>query len=384
MAWQALLGTLGSSTSSNAANRQQILNQYGNVGWSGLNGYVNIAGPKTYTNKGAAIAQNLFDPGGQTGIWDKWLNSGDDVEYDPYWAYTPEQKAMHQKLGPYLTNKLGSGLNLYTGDYTSPLTQSEWDVINQNARLSALGEQGLTPLLKGEFPEQYYRDTIYQPLLKQYQEDTQPALEEQYAGPSGGGYWGSARAGAVGNGYRDLGDTLAAKRAELAWQVQQNVPNAVNAANALSTTGAAIQQTPRLIKQYGLDQQYNEWVRASVESQKYIDQAINFMGLSSGVMDIGNTNIPENTGALGNLGQLTQLASLFGNQGGSNNNYYSDWGASDVGSTYTTGQGLGNYGYSSSTPSYSSYTPGITNAYNTSSLNAINNMCNYQYLNNNY
>lgn len=384
MSWIASLGTTVAN-SQNANSNQGMFNLTGRL--------TNAQKSKNSRVKGGAVYDTFL--GGGLGLWSQGGIFGADQDeepaYDPYWAYTPEQKAMHQALGPYLTGKMGGDLNLYKGDYTSPLTQGEWDVINQNSRLSALGEQGLGSLLKGEFPEQYYRDTIYQPALKQFQEDVAPALEEQYAGT--GGYWGSARAGAVGKGYRDLGDTLAAKRAELAWNVQQNVPNAINAANSLSTTGAAIQQTPRLIKQYGLDQQYNEWVRANSENQKYIDQALGFMGLSSGVMDVGNTPIQEGSGMGGlmNAGTIAQLASLFGNQGGGNSNSGSysssypygvaDSTASDFGSTYSPGL---NYN------SYSSYYPstgsGITDSYNSSSLNAMDwqNSGNYQLGNFNY
>ena len=375
--WQSLI-------SQEAGNKNVNRGQAGGAGYSVGNAIGNIGNRNVPKNQ--RWYMNLLDFGGGLSQTLGMTNKDSEESYDPYWAYTPEQKAIHQSLGPYLNSKMNGGLNLYGGDYTADLTQGEKDVIAQNARLSALGEQGLGSLLKGEFPEQYYRDTIYQPALKQFKEDIQPLLEEQYAGT--GGYWGSARAGAVGKGARDLGDTLAAKRAELAWNVQQNVPNAINAANSLATTGAAIQQTPRLIQQYGLDQQYNEWVRANQESQKYIDQALGFMGLSSGVMDIGDTNIPQ-TGGLMDAGSLMQLASLFQRNGNSSSNTYSpstasdfsDYTASDFGSTYQPGL---NYNlYSNSYPSTSS---GLTNNYNSSALNAMDwrNSGNYQLGNFNY
>lgn len=310
---------------------------------------------------------NLVDPGNTfMGIWNKQK----EQEYDPYWAYTPEQKALHQQLGPYLTKALSNTqngeLNLYSGDYTAPLTQGEQDVISQNARMSALGEQGLTNLLKGEFPESYYQDTIYNPALKQFQQDVQPQLEEQYAG--NGGYWGSARAGAVAKGYQDLGDTLAAKRAELAWNVQQNIPNAINAANALSTTGAAIQSTPRLIQQYGLDQEYKEWTRGNEANQKYIDQAINFMGLSSGVMDIGNSNIPE--GSSIDLGGIANMISAF--KGGSSGGTTVNNTTTNPNQTYIDQIDAGTYVPGSYSNSLNSNP--TSNSYDTYNSNALNGM----------
>jgi hypothetical protein len=322
-------------------------------------------GPQfNYTNSNKQNAKagfmNLLDPGNTfMSIW----NKQDGTEYDPYAAYTPEQKAIHQTLGPYLKSMMNGQLNLYGGNYTAPLSPGEQDVISQNARMSALGEQGLADLLKGKFPEQYYQDTLYAPALKQFQQDTQPQLEEQYAG--NGGYWGSARANAVAKGYRDLGDTLAAKRAELAWNVAQNVPNAINAANALSTTGAAIQSTPRLIQQYGLDQQYNDWVRANNANQKYIDQALNFMGISSGVQDVGNTAIP---GSGVDLGSIANLIGQFAGSGNSST-------TTPTGNTGGYFSPVYNYNYS--TPSsidYGTATGNLGSTLNTYSTNALGNM----------
>jgi hypothetical protein len=227
------------------------------------------------------------------------------VERDPYGTLNPEQKALVQKMGPYLLGRIGNvENNMYTGDYTSPLTQNEQEMISRNARLSALGEQGLQPLLRGEFPEEYYQSAIYRPMLKRFQEDIQPVLEEQYAGPSGGGYWGSARAGAVGKGYRDLIDTATAERGKLAWNVQQNVPLAIGAANALSKTEAEIQQIPRLIEQYGLDQKYKEWVRANEADQQYINDALNFLNIST----VTEKYKKGQKGLIGDLGALVGAA----------------------------------------------------------------------------
>ena len=197
-----------------------------------------------------------------------------------YGTLNPEQKALTQQLGPQLKS-LTANPSFYSGNYTADMTPGEQDVLTQNSRLSALGEKGLSSALLGEFPEDYYQNSVYKPLLKQYKEDIQPSIEESYAGPNGSGYYGSARANAVSKGYRDVYDTLANKRAELAWNAQNNIPNAINAANSLSTTSAAIQAAPRLIKQYGLDKQYEEWTRGKAEQKAYIDQALDFLNIST-------------------------------------------------------------------------------------------------------
>jgi hypothetical protein len=217
-----------------------------------------------------------------------------------YGLWNPMQKQLGGTTLEYLNNILKGNVPKYTGDYTAPLTSGEQDMISRNARLSALAETGLQPLLKGEFPEDYYQQSIYKPMLKQYQEDIQPLIEEEYAGQ---GYWGSARANAVAKGYRDLYDTLASKRAELGYQAMRDVPTAINAANALSTTEGNIQQIPRLIKQYGLDQQYKEFMRQQNVSQEAANQALKFLDIS--------TVLPEfKEGEAGNWGMIANIAGL--------------------------------------------------------------------------
>ena len=372
------LGSVGSAAKQGGSQAQQQ-----KVQSNGINYFGTIFEPNGQVRDTGDIIENFFNPLKFGGIFDTG-DGEDETVYDPYWAYTPEQKAMHQKLGPYLTGKLGAAADLYKGDYTAPMTQAEQDVLTQNARMSALGEQGLTNLLKGEFPEQYYRDTIYQPQLKSWQEDILPQINESYAGPSGAGFFGSARGGATAKSGRDLMDNLNAQRGNLAWNVQQNVPNAITAANALSTTSAAIQSTPRLIQQYGLDREYAEWVRGGQEQQKYVDQAIQFMGLSSGVMDVGNTAIPEGSGNLNGISNL--IGSLMGGMGGKTNDYSNyvqtqtspGYGSSNYYSNYPTSSN--SYG-TNSLGGYNSYGE-LGNAYNSSALGAMDwqNTGNYQAL----
>jgi hypothetical protein len=223
-------------------------------------------------------------------------------ERDEYGTLNPEQKLINKTLGNYLNSAIGKELPMYSNrwqDYTSELTPGEQEAINRNSRLTALGETGLQPLLKGEFPEEYYQSSIYNPLKKQFVEDVLPAIQENYAGT--GGYWGSARADAVAKGYRDLYDTLANKRAELAWNVQKNVPTAINAANALTAQELQTQQVPRLIKQYGLDQLYNEWVRTRPENQTaLLNSALQFMNIST-VTERAVPAKSSNWGAIANI-----------------------------------------------------------------------------------
>jgi hypothetical protein len=198
-------------------------------------------------------------------------------DINPYGNLNPEQIATNKSLGTYFGG-INNDMPSYGGQYTADLTPEEQNVLDQNARLSSLAEGGLSTMLSGEFPEDYYQNSIYKPMMKQYKEDVQPGIEEAYAGQ----WSGTPRANAVAKGYRDLTDTLAAKRADLAWQARNAVPEAVSAMNSMGTSSALIQAIPREIKQYGLDKQYSEWTRGQEAKQQYVNQALQFLGISTG------------------------------------------------------------------------------------------------------
>jgi hypothetical protein len=239
-------------------------------------------------------------------------------ERNEYGTLNPEQVKMYQAWAPTVTAQAGKELPMYGStwqDYTAPMGQSEKDMVARNARMSALGEQGLSSLLKGEFPEQYYRDTIYQPALKNWQEDILPQISESYAGPNGGGFYGSARGNAVTRNARDLSSSLAAQRAQLAWNVQQNVPNAVAAANSLSQTESNIQSMPRLIQDYGMQKLYDEWVRTRPENSPYLNAALNFLNLSTVTERYRPTQLSQSQAATRGLGVGGMTADMIAGNG---------------------------------------------------------------------
>lgn len=219
-------------------------------------------------------------------------------EVDPYGTLNPEQKSLLQALGPQLQSKIANGEDLYSGDFTAPLTQGESDIISRNSRLSALSDQRLADLISGQFDEQAFQDAVYKPLLKQYQEDILPQMQEQYAGS--GGYWGSARADAVRGQYQDMQDTLAAERAKQLMANKQLSLQALTAAPGVASGNMAIQAVPRQISQYGLDQKYNDYVRTSNQNQQYVNQAMQFLNLSTKT----STYTPGKQGMIGTLGTI--------------------------------------------------------------------------------
>jgi len=242
--------------------------------------------------------------------WLFWPFTDEEDEYDPYGQLNPEQKAMMQKLGPFLTNAATNPAEQYSGKYTADLTSGEQALINQNSRLNAMAEKGFSNLLSGEFPEEYYQNSIYKPMLKQLQEQEVPAVAEEYAGIPGG-YWGNARADAISKKYQDFNDVMASKRAELGYKARQGVSEAAsNYANYLKSS-EEVQQIPRLISQYGLDKQYTEWVRTRPESLPYINWALKYLGLDSATKTEGKSAEQQIMDLLSVAGDAAALAMMF-------------------------------------------------------------------------
>lgn len=210
----------------------------------------------------------------------KGLFEGSEEETNPYGQLNPEQIEINKQLGSNLKSLLTTGAPGYTGEFTADMTPEEQALYDQTGRLNALAEEGFGNLLKGEFPEEYYQSAIYRPMMKEWTENIQPLLEEQYAG--GGSYWGTPRADAVRGGLRDVTDTLAAKRAELGLKAKEWPITAAPAYASYAQGVGNVLATPRLIKQFGLESKYADWLRASPNNATYINAALAFLGQSTG------------------------------------------------------------------------------------------------------
>jgi len=230
---------------------------------------------------------NLF--GGDKGTTDMGAYSGRPGTYQRLQTLTPEQQRLMSQVGSYYSNAFsGGGFPQYTGEYNTPITGGEQDLVRQNSRSNVLAEKGFAPLLSGEFPEDYYQKSVYAPTMKSWREDILPELEESYAGP--GGYWGSARAGAVGKSARDLSDYLTSTRADLANKAVQYPTSAAPAYANYMGESAKIQSIPRAIRDYGLQKQYEEFVRTRPESAANIAGATSFLNLKG----FGYGYVPQN------------------------------------------------------------------------------------------
>jgi hypothetical protein len=101
--------------------------------------------------------------------------------------------------------------NVYQGERVAPLSiaqQGAFDFANNGGFITS-----------PEKTREYYQNSIFQPTLKNFNEVLAPAIREEYAGP---GYWGNARAGAVGKAATDQMDKLNTAWNDLAWNTEQS------------------------------------------------------------------------------------------------------------------------------------------------------------------
>lgn len=155
-------------------------------------------------------------------------------------SYTPEQKNwLTQALAQY-GPQLGKGQTSYPGQQVAEFTPTQkaalggtegfLEKFSPDAPMPMYGETGgaLSGILSGKTgaqpitPQQtqsFFKSAIQDPARQQFEQYTRPLIREEYAGP---GFWGSARAGAVGRAGQEMGQWLGQKRGELEWQVGES------------------------------------------------------------------------------------------------------------------------------------------------------------------
>lgn len=161
----------------------------------------------------------------------------------------------------------------------------------QDTEMGQAAQAAIMEALSGQFPEEYYQNAIYNPTLKQYQEDVLPTIQEAFAGP--GTFWGSERAIAEQKAGQNLEDYLTQRRAELAQWAKTRQDTGVGTSMAyqslinqepLGRLGAnetlmAMGAIPRSIEQHALDIAYQEFLRTRPSSNPYISQAMGMLNI---------------------------------------------------------------------------------------------------------
>lgn len=231
------------------------------------------------------------------------FGSKGSYETDPYGALNPEQKTVMQSLGPKINTLAMNGAPTYTGDYTSPYTQVEQENLNREARLGAMSENWANQFQPGQINPEV--DVNERRNLEQmfYGTGSNPGAkalaEEQYAGS--GGYWGTPRAQGVMNAYNEgVVNPYQNWRSQALQNSYQNSLNYMSGRSAQAQNVQSLAQIPRLIQDTGLQAKYNEWVRGQNMSKAYVDDALNFLNISSATTKY----TPGQKGAIGDIGAL--------------------------------------------------------------------------------
>ena len=153
-------------------------------------------------------------------------------------SYTPEQrKWLGEALSVY-GPQLGQGENVFGGQriaefspfQNQSLTQAQGflDSFSPDQGMPLFGETGGAlgnilsgnagaPLLSLDDANKSFTDQYVNPAYRNFSQNTAPLIREEFAGP---GFWGSARAGAVGDAASDLGSQLEAQRAGFLWDTE--------------------------------------------------------------------------------------------------------------------------------------------------------------------
>lgn len=209
---------------------------------------------------------------------DLWSGKGyiwDDDEEKPYGTLNPEQGALVKSLGPQL-QKSASELSMYPGQLSAPISQGEMDVVGNSARLSAMANNTFNNLQYDPTRfNQEFESEIAAPTYSSYARNVLPLLQEAVPGFS------TARGNITRRALLDVNDQLLTARNTARTSAQKLALDAATQGGAYNTSALKIAAAPREITQAGLDRSYNDYLQANKTKQTSIDQALNFLGIST-------------------------------------------------------------------------------------------------------
>jgi len=172
---------------------------------------------------------------------------------------TEEQNAVNTPLSEYLADAL-SGIG-------SQSTFEEWSETNVPDMFGgALGEEAksaYSKALSGEFPTDYYQQSIYNPALAEWQNDIMPSIKESYVGT-----------GAIAG--TEVGDRLAGEGQKL----QANL-NAVKGQLGYQAQQTATQASQAYVDQWQkqLTVAYDNYVKMNPDASTILQAALNYLNI---------------------------------------------------------------------------------------------------------
>ena len=173
-------------------------------------------------------------------------------------SLTPAQSGVSQALVTALQGLMATpgGAQGFQTSYAEPFSPYTGAVGGalESALLTALG---------GEVPTEAFETGVAQPTRRTFEEETAPAIREEFAGP--GTYWGTARAGKV-TGERGRMETgLVEQRARMVEGALQR---------ALQATGPALSA-----QQSAIQLAFQDYIRKNPGMSEALQAALNYLGI---------------------------------------------------------------------------------------------------------
>lgn len=244
------------------------------------------------------------------------------IKKDPYGTLNPEQVQVNKGLGGTLLNNINGANYDYNGQLAAPITAGEQNVVANNSRMNAVAQQTYGDL--GNYNDQNFNTNfnseIADPTLANFKNNVAPLLGEEL--PS----FGTQRAQVISRALGDLQNNVMQQRFTAREAAKNRALTALSGAANYDQTAAGIQAIPREIQQAGLDKAYQSFVTSNTQKQNGLNQALQFLGISTGSAIQDPTN-------LGNMIALAQAgANIYGTVAG---------GGSKGGAPQSGGQGSG-------------------------------------------
>lgn len=188
-------------------------------------------------------------------------------------VWTPEQMKLMKQWMPWL-GETGAGEE-YPDQLPGSAPMSSLEQLSLSGLEEMVGKGGLgaqvqetlSGMLEGgpEDFEEYYRSTVRDPMMKEFTEETMPAISRGYA-PSG--FWSGERVRTEERSREDLLESLTRGRGKLAYEARESGLNRALAAAGLAPQvagmyGGALEAggIPRAAEEARIGGEYNEWMR---------------------------------------------------------------------------------------------------------------------------
>lgn len=199
---------------------------------------------------------------------------------DPYGTLNPEQVNLNKNLGPDLTNRATGDYSqfMYPGQLQAPISQGEQDVVNNAARTNAIAGNTYNRIAQYD-PNQVNEDfntNIARPSTQNWMNDVAPYLRENLNAFS------SEQGNVLARAALTNQNNLNQQRMDYQQQARTNALSALTGASNYNTNALNIAAAPRAIQQAGLDKAYNNFIQANAQKSNSINQALQFLGISTG------------------------------------------------------------------------------------------------------